>query len=152
MATTGRGGTGPPAPALLARALGVPPQGPVHRAARMLLTLVATGAALLLVLLAAASASLVPGQLDDAGRQACATARGLPGQAERTTAVALVTDLDAGLEGGSPVTQSEVFRVFGESTARLRALLLDVAAALPLDRDCPCGQALDGTSPDLVLP
>ncbi len=68
------------------------------------------------------------------------------------TAVALVTDLDAGLEGGEPVTQSEVFLVFGESTARLRTLLLDVAAALPVDRDCPCSQALDGTHPDLVLP
>ena len=87
MATTGRGGTGPPAPALLARALGVPPQGPVHRAARVLFTVVTTGVALLLVLLAAASLSLVPGQLDDAGRQARAAARGLPGQAERTTAV-----------------------------------------------------------------
>ena len=68
------------------------------------------------------------------------------------TAVTLVTDLDAGLEGGTPVTQSEVFRVFGESTARLRSLLLEVAGALPLLRDCPCGHALDGISHDLVLP
>lgn len=68
------------------------------------------------------------------------------------TAVALVTDLDAGLEGGTPVTQAEVFRVFGESTARLRSLLLGVAGALPLDRDCPCGHALDGIDDDLVLP
>jgi 5'-methylthioadenosine phosphorylase len=68
------------------------------------------------------------------------------------TAVALVTDLDAGLEGGTPVTQAEVFRVFGESTARLRSLLLEVAGALPPQRDCPCGQALDGIDHDLVLP
>ena len=68
------------------------------------------------------------------------------------TAAALVTDLDAGLEGGTPVTQQEVFRVFGESTARLRSLLLEVAGALPLQRDCPCGQALDGIRHDLVLP
>ena len=68
------------------------------------------------------------------------------------TAVALVTDLDAGLEGGTPVTQAEVFRVFGESTGRLRSLLLDVAGTLSLDRDCPCGQALDGIDHDLVLP
>jgi 5'-methylthioadenosine phosphorylase len=60
------------------------------------------------------------------------------------TAVALVTDLDAGVEGGHSVTQEEVFRVFGENTARLRTLLLDVAAALPDGADCPCHHALDG--------
>ena len=68
------------------------------------------------------------------------------------TAIALVTDLDAGIEGGEPVTQAEVFRVFGENTARLRELLLEVAAALPAERDCPCGRALDGIDVDRVLP
>jgi 5'-methylthioadenosine phosphorylase len=60
------------------------------------------------------------------------------------TAIALVTDLDAGVEGEHGVTQEEVFRVFGENTARLRELLLDVAGALPLDADCVCQHALDG--------
>lgn len=60
------------------------------------------------------------------------------------TSVALVTDLDAGVEGGSAVTQEEVFRVFGENTARLRGVLLDALVALPAERDCPCGHALDG--------
>jgi len=60
------------------------------------------------------------------------------------TTIALVTDLDAGVEGGTAVTQEEVFRVFGENTARMRSLLLDVAAALPRDADCPCHHALDG--------
>jgi 5'-methylthioadenosine phosphorylase len=60
------------------------------------------------------------------------------------TAIALVTDLDAGVEGDHGVTQEEVFRVFGENTARLRALLLDLAGALPVDGDCPCHHALDG--------
>ena len=61
------------------------------------------------------------------------------------TAIALVTDLDAGVEGDHGVTQEEVFRVFGENTARLRGLLLDAVAALPSsDRDCPCPHALDG--------
>jgi 5'-methylthioadenosine phosphorylase len=60
------------------------------------------------------------------------------------TALALVTDLDAGVEGDHGVTQEEVFRVFGENTARLRDLLLDVAAALPEGADCPCHHALDG--------
>jgi 5'-methylthioadenosine phosphorylase len=65
------------------------------------------------------------------------------------TAIALVTDLDAGVEGDHGVTQEEVFRVFGENTARLRGLLLDAAAALPIDADCACHHALDGiTLPD----
>ena len=37
------------------------------------------------------------------------------------TSIALVTDLDAGVEGDHGVTQEEVFRVFGENTERLRA-------------------------------
>jgi 5'-methylthioadenosine phosphorylase len=60
------------------------------------------------------------------------------------TTLALVTDLDAGVEGDHGVTQEEVFRVFGENTERLRKLLLDVAVALPVDADCPCRHALDG--------
>ena len=69
------------------------------------------------------------------------------------TAVALVTDLDAGVEGGESVTQAEVLRVFGDNTARLRELLLGVAAELPASREgCSCGHALDGLAPDPVLP
>lgn len=59
------------------------------------------------------------------------------------TAVALVTDLDAGVEGEHGVTQEEVFRVFGENTARLRELLLRVLPALPTTRTCACADALD---------
>jgi 5'-methylthioadenosine phosphorylase len=68
------------------------------------------------------------------------------------TSVALVTDLDAGVEGGTAVTQEEVFRVFGENTVRLRDLILDVVTALPAERTCPCGQVLDGLNPQLELP
>jgi 5'-methylthioadenosine phosphorylase len=68
------------------------------------------------------------------------------------TSIALVTDLDAGVETGAAVTQEEVFRVFGENTARLRSLLYDVVAALPTERTCPCPSALDGIDHDLVLP
>ncbi len=68
------------------------------------------------------------------------------------TAIALVTDLDAGVEGGSGVSQAEVFRVFADNTERLRDLLLGVVAALPLDRSCACGSALDGIEHDLTLP
>jgi 5'-methylthioadenosine phosphorylase len=68
------------------------------------------------------------------------------------TAIALVTDLDAGVENGQEVTQEEVFRVFADNTARLRTLLFDVVAAMPEERRCPCARALDGIDHDLVLP
>jgi 5'-methylthioadenosine phosphorylase len=68
------------------------------------------------------------------------------------TALALVTDLDASVEGAGGVTMEEVFRVFGDNTDRLRALLLDVVAALPLERDCPCPRALDGLELPIALP
>ena len=60
------------------------------------------------------------------------------------TAIALVTDLDAGVEGDHGVTQEEVFRVFAENTDRLRATLFDAIKNLPTERDCPCAHALDG--------
>ncbi len=68
------------------------------------------------------------------------------------TAIALVTDLDAGVEGGEPVSQAEVFRVFADNTARLREVLFEVVAALPVERSCPCGTALDGIDHELLLP
>ena len=68
------------------------------------------------------------------------------------TAIALVTDLDAGIEGGPAVTQAEVFQVFRENTDRLRSLLFAVLAALPEQGECSCAHALDGIDADLVLP
>ena len=68
------------------------------------------------------------------------------------TAVALVTDFDAGIDAGSSVTQAEVFKVFAQNTDRLRVLLHDLVAALPSERACACGSALDGIETDLVLP
>jgi 5'-methylthioadenosine phosphorylase len=64
------------------------------------------------------------------------------------TAIAMVTDLDAGLEAGSGVTQEEVFAVFEDNLHRLRDLLMDVVGALPAsaDRDCACARALEGTA------
>lgn len=59
------------------------------------------------------------------------------------TTIALVTDLDAGVEGDG-VTQEEVFSVFAANTARLREILLAAVVALPTERTCPCGHALDG--------
>ncbi|GHJ43116.1 purine nucleoside phosphorylase [Catellatospora sp. TT07R-123] len=68
------------------------------------------------------------------------------------TAVALVTDHDAGVDGERGVTQEEVFRVFKDNIERLRALLLAVIADLPDDRACPCPAALYGMQPAYRLP
>jgi 5'-methylthioadenosine phosphorylase len=68
------------------------------------------------------------------------------------TAIALVTDLDAGVEGDHGVTQEEVFKVFADNTAKLREVLLDAVAGLPADRTCPCAHALDGIKVPIDLP
>lgn len=69
------------------------------------------------------------------------------------SAIALVTDLDAGVEGQrEPVTQEAVFRVFAQNTDRLRRTLIDVIGALPIDDDCPCQRSLDGLELGLDLP
>jgi 5'-methylthioadenosine phosphorylase len=68
------------------------------------------------------------------------------------TAIALVTDLDAGVTPTEAVTQEEVFRVFGESIPRLRATLMRAIEMLDDDRACPCPHALDGIDNGLVLP
>lgn len=68
------------------------------------------------------------------------------------TAIALVTDLDAGVEGDHGVTQDEVFRVFAENTTTLRSILLDAVEHLPTTRDCPCSHALDGLKLPFELP
>jgi len=68
------------------------------------------------------------------------------------TTIALVTDLDAGVEGDRGVTQEEVFRVFAENTAILRELLLEAVAKLPTKRTCPCAHALDGIKLPIDLP
>jgi 5'-methylthioadenosine phosphorylase len=68
------------------------------------------------------------------------------------TAIALVTDLDAGVESGHGVTQDEVFQVFADNTAVLREILLEAVAALPAERTCPCPHALDGIKLPIDLP
>ncbi|MET8230223.1 S-methyl-5'-thioadenosine phosphorylase [Micromonospora sp. NPDC005298] len=67
------------------------------------------------------------------------------------SSIALVTDLDAGVQVGDSVTQEEVFRVFAANTDRLRDVLLDALAALPAARDCACGRALDGITVPFAL-
>ncbi|GAA4598197.1 5'-methylthioadenosine phosphorylase [Actinoplanes octamycinicus] len=68
------------------------------------------------------------------------------------TTIALVTDLDAGVEGDHGVTQEEVFGVFAENTARLRDVLLDAVTRLPAERACPCKDALQGIKLPFDLP
>jgi 5'-methylthioadenosine phosphorylase len=68
------------------------------------------------------------------------------------SSIALVTDLDAGVEGDHGVTQDEVFKVFADNTAKLRSVLLVAVAALPTTRSCPCPQALDGIKLPFDLP
>jgi 5'-methylthioadenosine phosphorylase len=68
------------------------------------------------------------------------------------TAVALVTDLDAGVAEGEGVQQEEVFALFAEHVGRLRTLLFETISALPDERSCPCSHALDGLRLPLTLP
>ncbi len=69
------------------------------------------------------------------------------------TSVALVTDLDAGLEHGEGVTHDEVLRVFAENVGGVRDLLVDAVARLPAaDADCTCRHSLDGQKLPFDLP
>lgn len=53
-------------------------------------------------------------------------------------AIALVTDLDAGLTADEAVNQAEVFATFAANTDRLKTLLLDTVAKLPTPEGCGC--------------
>lgn len=66
--------------------------------------------------------------------------------------IAVVTDRDAGIEGGESVTQEEVFAVFKENIERLRELLADVVADLPEDAGCECRDSLAGLDVAFELP
>jgi 5'-methylthioadenosine phosphorylase len=59
-------------------------------------------------------------------------------------AIALVTDLDAGVEAGSGVSQEEVFAIFAQNLERLRELLVDAITALPDPGGCTCATWADG--------
>jgi 5'-methylthioadenosine phosphorylase len=69
------------------------------------------------------------------------------------TTLALVTDLDAGVEEGEGVTQAEVFEVFGKNVSKLRDLVAKIIADFPEDReDDLCAHSLDGLSLPITLP
>ena len=69
------------------------------------------------------------------------------------TPLALVTDLDAGVEVGEGVTQAEVFEVFASNMSRLRDLVAKIIASFPVEReDDLCAHALDGIRLPFELP
>jgi 5'-methylthioadenosine phosphorylase len=69
------------------------------------------------------------------------------------TSLALVTDLDAGVEAGEGVTHASVLEQFAANLPRLRELLLATVGGLP-DRpgDCECAHVYDGVTPAFQLP
>ncbi len=73
------------------------------------------------------------------------------------TNIALVTDADAGVEGGDAVTHEEVLRVFGTNVERLKQVLRDAIGQLPAHEaddvaTCACRRALDGLELPFPLP
>lgn len=73
------------------------------------------------------------------------------------TTVCLVTDHDAGIEGGEAVTHAEVLKIFAGNIERLKGLLGRVVDAMPPDEDdatatCVCRRALDGIELPIQLP
>jgi 5'-methylthioadenosine phosphorylase len=68
------------------------------------------------------------------------------------TSLALVTDHDAGVEAGEGVTHEEVMAFFAANVERMRSLVGAVVEALPAERTCSCGGALDGIKLPIDLP
>src|SRR5450631_3078193 len=73
------------------------------------------------------------------------------------TTIALVTDHDAGLDGGQGVTHEEVLKVFASSLDGLKTVLKSAIGAMPAPEDdvsaiCPCRRSLDGLKLPIVLP
>ena len=69
-------------------------------------------------------------------------------------AIALVTDMDAGVESGQGVGQEEVFATFARNIDRLKELLTAVVADLPEPGagDCACASWADGLDLPYELP
>src|ERR1035437_3130805 len=73
------------------------------------------------------------------------------------TAIALVTDHDAGVDGGAAVTHEEVLKVFARSLDGLKAVLKSAIGAMPAPTDdlsatCACRRCLDGLKLPIALP
>jgi 5'-methylthioadenosine phosphorylase len=59
-------------------------------------------------------------------------------------AIALVTDMDAGVESGQGVGQREVFAMFARNIDRLKVILTDAVRSLPGTDECSCASWADG--------
>ena len=73
------------------------------------------------------------------------------------TTIALVTDHDAGVDGGAAVTHEEVLKVFARSIESMKAVLKATIVDLPAAQDdatatCSCRRALDGLELPITLP
>jgi 5'-methylthioadenosine phosphorylase len=73
------------------------------------------------------------------------------------TTIALVTDHDAGVHGGEPVTHEEVLAVFARNVDALKSVLHTALPAMPAPEPddtatCPCRRALDGITLPFDLP
>jgi 5'-methylthioadenosine phosphorylase len=66
--------------------------------------------------------------------------------------IALVTDMDAGVEPVEAVSQQDVFARFAENTDRLKALLAAVIADLPDPGGCTCDTWADGLALTYEVP
>ena len=67
--------------------------------------------------------------------------------------LALVTDMDAGVETGEGVGQEEVFAMFARNIDRLKDLLAGVVGELPAPGEgCACASWADGIDLPYVLP
>jgi 5'-methylthioadenosine phosphorylase len=68
------------------------------------------------------------------------------------SAVALVTDMDAGVATGEGVGQAEVFAMFERNIARLKNLLTAAIADLPDPTGCSCASWSDGIELTYEIP
>ena len=73
------------------------------------------------------------------------------------TTVALVTDRDAGVDGGEGVTHEEVLAVFAENVDGLKQVLRSALGSMPAEEPddaavCSCRRALDGITLPFELP
>ncbi len=68
-------------------------------------------------------------------------------------AIALVTDMDAGVESGEGVGQAEVFATFARNVERLKQLVAGVVGSLPTPGEgCGCASWADGLDLPYQLP
>ncbi len=68
------------------------------------------------------------------------------------SAIALVTDMDAGVESGEGVGQEEVFAMFARNIDRLKTMLAATIADLPDPEGCACATWADGLELTYALP